>query len=269
MVLCRCPLLPIVTTRDAGMPVSRSSTRPMNAKGPRWFTAMVDPKPSPVTSYRTRKPPTLFTSRSRWSYSSCSRRAAARTDASDAKSTSSVRTTAPGEPPQMRSAAAAARPASRQANTRWAPRRASASAIAKPSPVLAPVTRTVRPCWAGMSSKDQRCRVTDTPSTLYVAIAIAGKDRTFGIAVHLRPSTRTSQWMDGCPSAPCCTSACPGAARWQRKSWCWRPMSHAPAPLRPAAGSRCRSRSGPVKGFEDYCPVQAVAPRGGATPTRR
>jgi hypothetical protein len=53
---------------------------------------MVDSKPSSVTEYRRRKPPALLTSRSMWSYSSGSRWAEVRIDASEARSSGRVRT---------------------------------------------------------------------------------------------------------------------------------------------------------------------------------
>ncbi len=43
----------------------------------------------------------------------------------------------------------------RQASTTGAPRPASARAVASPSPLLAPVTTTVRPVWSGMSAAVQ------------------------------------------------------------------------------------------------------------------
>src|ERR1700761_163573 len=156
MVPRRWPTLLTVTTRAAGAASSRSRISPVNANGPRWLMPSVCSNPSAVRPARGFTPPALLISRSRCGYSARSQAAAVRTESSAARSSSTVRSWAPGTASRIRPAAAAALTGLRQARTTAAPCRASSRAVWKPRPVLAPVTTAVRPRRSGRSASVHR-----------------------------------------------------------------------------------------------------------------
>jgi hypothetical protein len=78
--------------------------------------------------------------------------AAARTDACEGRSNGTSSSAASGAVVRISSTAAAAFSWLRTAITTCAPFAASARAVSSPSPPLAPVTTTVRPCWLGISA---------------------------------------------------------------------------------------------------------------------
>src|SRR5689334_24848925 len=81
--------------------------------------------------------------------------AAARMDSSEARSSRTKGTVASGTAADSLVSASSARPASRQASTVCAPRRASTVAASKPIPEFAPVTTATRPLWSGTSATVQ------------------------------------------------------------------------------------------------------------------
>ena len=112
--------------------------------------------PSAVRASGTAITPALFISTSSRSTDPSTSAAALRTDPRSARSRLTVVGAGPVATAATRSRAASARSGFRQAISTVAPRRASASAEASPSPLLAPVISTVRPVWSGMSAELQR-----------------------------------------------------------------------------------------------------------------
>ncbi|COY15034.1 Uncharacterised protein [Mycobacterium tuberculosis] len=84
----RWPTLLMVTTREPATGSSRSINRPVNAKWPKWLVPNCISKPSAVVCRGVYITPALLISRSMrwWSDFSCA--AAARTDASEVRSSS-------------------------------------------------------------------------------------------------------------------------------------------------------------------------------------
>src|SRR5690349_7998873 len=116
----------------------------VSTKCPRWLTPNISSNPC-LVSPRVRTTPALFTSTCNGSSRARNEAAQARTESRSARS--SGRYSTASFPVDARRPATAAAPfsADRLATYTRPPRRASPSAVARPIPVLAPVTRNVRP----------------------------------------------------------------------------------------------------------------------------
>ena len=126
-----------MTTR----PVTSGSSRFVSAKWPRWFVPNCSSKPSAVRERGGTMTPALLTSRSSGPLQPS---ANSRTDARLARS--SRRTSVV---PGIAAAAVSPFAVSRTARTTRAPAPANARAAARPMPLLAPVTITLRPVMSG------------------------------------------------------------------------------------------------------------------------
>ena len=102
-------------------------------------------KPSAVRPYGGIITPALLISRSIPSQADLIWPAATRTDSSEARSSGTTRTSAPGAAARIRVTASCALPWSRQPRINRAPRPASTRAASKPMPELPPVITAVRP----------------------------------------------------------------------------------------------------------------------------
>ena len=123
----------------------------MRRKGPRWLTPKVCSNPWRVVRRSVDTPPALFTSTSSRSKRSRMSVAARPTESRSARSSRRPRPDRLPDWSRTRSATAAARWTFRHASTVVAPSRASAEAVASPSPVFAPVMTTTSPA---MTSDD-------------------------------------------------------------------------------------------------------------------
>jgi hypothetical protein len=117
----------------------------VSKKWPMWLVPNCISKPSSVFNAGVAITPALFTNAWRGSWRSLKSLTKARTDENDAKSNGMVSTSVLPVLSRMRSAAASALLAVRQASITCAPCLANTRAASKPTPVLAPVTTTVRP----------------------------------------------------------------------------------------------------------------------------
>jgi hypothetical protein len=147
-----CAVLLTVTTRASSLPRIASSISPVRAKWPRWLVPSCSSNPSAVWRRGGAITPALLISRSSPAWAMPKRSAKARTEARLERSSSSSAREAAGASARIDATADSPLSRLRQASTTAAPALASACAAASPSPLLAPVTTTVRPAWSGMSA---------------------------------------------------------------------------------------------------------------------
>src|SRR4051794_40619898 len=147
-----CAVLVTVTIRAAGARRRAGRSSAVSAQWPRWLVPNCISKPSAVRRSGMPITPALLTRRSSVSWAARMRSAAARTEAWFERSSSTTSSDASGWVASMSATAAATFSWLRAAITTWAPAAASARAVSRPSPPLAPVTTAVRPSCEGMSA---------------------------------------------------------------------------------------------------------------------
>ena len=134
-----------MTTRAPPTAASGSSSNPVSAKCPRWLVPNWSSKPSAVSPRGGIITPALLISMSIRGWSAAIPAANPRTDSSAARSSTRASTAASGVSAVIRSRAASPLARSRAVITTVAPAAASARAVSRPRPLLAPVTTARRP----------------------------------------------------------------------------------------------------------------------------